>query len=31
MPKVSAWYDKERGFANRLVQLSEYVAARLDD
>jgi glyceraldehyde 3-phosphate dehydrogenase len=28
--KVSAWYDNEWGFSNRLVELSEYVAARLD-
>lgn len=28
--KVSAWYDNERGFSNRLVELSESVAARLD-
>jgi glyceraldehyde 3-phosphate dehydrogenase len=27
--KVSAWYDNEWGFSNRLVELSEYVAARL--
>jgi glyceraldehyde 3-phosphate dehydrogenase len=28
--KVSAWYDNEWGFSNRLVELTEYVAARLD-
>jgi glyceraldehyde 3-phosphate dehydrogenase len=28
--KVSAWYDNEWGFSNRLVELSEYVAARSD-
>jgi glyceraldehyde-3-phosphate dehydrogenase/erythrose-4-phosphate dehydrogenase len=28
--KVSAWYGNEWGFSNRLVELSEYVAARLD-
>ena len=28
--KVSAWYDNEWGFSNRLVELSEYVAAHLD-
>jgi glyceraldehyde 3-phosphate dehydrogenase len=28
--KVSAWYDNEWGFANRLVDLTDYVAARLD-
>jgi hypothetical protein len=28
--KVSAWYDNEWGFSNRLVELSEYVAGRLD-
>jgi glyceraldehyde 3-phosphate dehydrogenase len=28
--KVSAWYDNEWGFSNRLVELSEYVAASLD-
>jgi glyceraldehyde 3-phosphate dehydrogenase len=28
--KISAWYDNEWGFSNRLVELSEYVAARLD-
>jgi glyceraldehyde 3-phosphate dehydrogenase len=27
--KVSAWYDNEWGFSNRLVEMSEYVAARL--
>jgi glyceraldehyde 3-phosphate dehydrogenase len=27
--KVSAWYDNEWGFSNRLVELSEYVGARL--
>jgi glyceraldehyde 3-phosphate dehydrogenase len=27
--KVSAWYDNEWGFSNRLVELTEYVAARL--
>jgi glyceraldehyde 3-phosphate dehydrogenase len=28
--KVSSWYDNEWGFSNRLVELTEYVAARLD-
>jgi glyceraldehyde 3-phosphate dehydrogenase len=28
--KVSAWYDNEWGFSNRLVDMSEYVAARLN-
>ena len=28
--KVSAWYDNDWGFSNRLVELSEYVAAHLD-
>jgi len=27
--KVSAWYDNEWGYSNRLVDLTEYVAARL--
>jgi glyceraldehyde 3-phosphate dehydrogenase len=27
--KVSAWYDNEWGFSNRLVELTEYVADRL--
>jgi glyceraldehyde 3-phosphate dehydrogenase len=27
--KVSAWYDNEWGFSNRLVELTEYVAGRL--
>jgi glyceraldehyde 3-phosphate dehydrogenase len=27
--KVFAWYDNEWGFSNRLVELTEYVAARL--
>ncbi len=29
--KVSAWYDNEWGFSNRLVDLTEYVAAHLED
>jgi glyceraldehyde 3-phosphate dehydrogenase len=29
--KVSAWYDNEWGFSNRLVDLTEYVAAHLPD
>jgi glyceraldehyde 3-phosphate dehydrogenase len=28
--KVSAWYDNEWGFSNRLVEVSEYIAARFD-
>lgn len=28
--KLSAWYDNEWGYSNRLVDLTEYVAARLD-
>ena len=27
--KVSAWYDNEWGYSNRLVDLTEYVGARL--
>jgi glyceraldehyde 3-phosphate dehydrogenase len=27
--KISAWYDNEWGFSNRLVDLTEYVAERL--
>ena len=27
--KVSAWYDNEWGYSNRLVDLTEYVAERL--
>jgi glyceraldehyde 3-phosphate dehydrogenase len=27
--KVSAWYDNEWGFSNRLVELAQYVADRL--
>jgi glyceraldehyde 3-phosphate dehydrogenase len=27
--KVASWYDNEWGFSNRLVELAEYVAARL--
>jgi glyceraldehyde 3-phosphate dehydrogenase len=27
--KVSAWYDNEWGYSNRLVDLTEYVADRL--
>jgi glyceraldehyde 3-phosphate dehydrogenase len=27
--KVSAWYDNEWGFSNRLVELTQYVADRL--
>ena len=27
--KVAAWYDNEWGYSNRLVDLTEYVAARL--
>jgi len=26
---VSAWYDNEWGYSNRLVDLTEYVADRL--
>ena len=26
--KISAWYDNEWGFSNRLVELAEYVAGR---
>ncbi len=29
LAKVSAWYDNEWGYSNRLVDLTEYVAARL--
>ncbi|WP_403025007.1 type I glyceraldehyde-3-phosphate dehydrogenase [Salinibacterium sp. GXW1014] len=28
--KLSAWYDNEWGYSNRLVDLTEYVAARLN-
>ena len=27
--KVSAWYDNEWGYSNRLVDITEYVAERL--
>lgn len=27
--KVSAWYDNEWGFSNRMVELAEYIAAKL--
>jgi glyceraldehyde 3-phosphate dehydrogenase len=27
--KLSSWYDNEWGYSNRLVDLAEYVAARL--
>jgi glyceraldehyde 3-phosphate dehydrogenase len=27
--KLSAWYDNEWGYSNRLVDLTEYVAERL--
>ncbi len=27
--KISAWYDNEWGFSNRLVELAELVAAKL--
>jgi glyceraldehyde 3-phosphate dehydrogenase len=30
LAKVFGWYDNEWGYTNRLVDLSEYVAARLD-
>ena len=29
--KVSAWYDNEWGYSNRLADLTEYVAARLPE
>jgi glyceraldehyde 3-phosphate dehydrogenase len=27
--KITSWYDNEWGYSNRLVDLAEYVAAKL--